>query len=91
MTRGEIWKQFLANKGLIKDDVISAGEGMSLKIYIRQAGRSEDANDSVCESALIMEEDDVLCHETRTGTVFFQWDDIMRVKLEEDKKKRSWL
>jgi hypothetical protein len=91
MTRGENWKRFFTSKGWITDDVISAGEGETLKICIRQAGHTEDKDDCICESALIMEEDGVLCHESRTGTVFFQWDDIVRVKLEDDKKKKGWL
>lgn len=89
MTRGENWKAFFESKGWIKDDVISGGENDTLKISIRCAGESEDRGDSVCETALVVNEGEILCHESRSGTIFFQWEDIVRVKLEE--KKRSWL
>jgi hypothetical protein len=89
MTRGENWKRFFESKGWIKDDVICCGENESLQISIRGVGGSDDRVDSVCESALILQDGNILCHESRNGTVFFQWDDIVRVKMVD--KKKGWL
>jgi hypothetical protein len=89
MTRGEKWKEFFASKGWIKDDVICGGESEVLRISIRGGRDPDDRVDSVCDSALILHGGDILCHESRNGTIFFQWDDIVRVKLED--KKKGWL
>lgn len=91
MTKGEKWKKFFSDKGWLKDDVISAGDNDTLKISIRRGNSLDDQRAEPIESALMLEDYDILCYETRNGTVFFQWDDIMQVKLEEDKKKRKWL
>jgi len=90
MTRGENWKRFFTSRGWIADNVICGREDETLRISIRGGRDSEDRIDSVCDSALILDDGDILCHETRSGTVFFQWDDILSVKLEDGKKKR-WL
>ncbi len=89
MTRGETWKRFFESKGWIADDVISGGDNETLEISIRGRDSSDDRADTVCESALILHDGDILCHESRSGTVFFQWDDVVRVKLVD--KKKSWL
>jgi hypothetical protein len=47
--------------------------------------------EAAIDSALILSEFDILCFETRTGTVFFQWDDILQVRVEIESKKRGWL
>jgi hypothetical protein len=91
VTKGEKWKRFFEHKGWIADDVISGGKGRKLIISICQGGTSGDRKDEKIESALILKDLDILCYETRTGTVFFQWDDITQVKLEVEGKKRGWL
>jgi hypothetical protein len=89
VTRGETWRRFFESKGWIADEVVSGGENDTLEISIRGRGDSEDRVEARCESALILHDGDILCHESRTGTIFFQWDDIIRVKLVD--KKKSWL
>lgn len=91
MTKGEKWKKFFEAKGWLKDDVITAGDNERLKISIRRGNAPDDQRGEPIESALILKDYDILCYETRNGTVFFQWDDILQVKLEEDTKKRKWL
>lgn len=91
MTRGEKWKKFLADKGWLVNDVISGGENETLKISICESGFAEGRKPTVVDSALVMKDYDILCYESPSGTVFFQWDDIMQIKLEIDKKKRGWL
>jgi hypothetical protein len=91
MTKGEKWKRFFEHKGWIANDVISAGEGERLIICVCHSEVGGSSKESMIDSALILPEFDILCYETRTGTVFFQWDDILQVKLEVDGKKRGWL
>lgn len=91
MTRGERWKKFFTSKGWLKGDVIAGGENEVLKISIRRAAESEPREYWTFETALVVEEAGILCSEYRAGTVFFQWDDIVQVRLEEDRKKSKWL
>jgi hypothetical protein len=91
MTKGEKWKNFFEHKGWIVDDVLKGGEGEKLVISIRCGAEAGSTRDTAIDSALLLKELDILCHETRTGTVFFQWDDILSVKLEIEGKKRGWL
>jgi hypothetical protein len=91
MTKGESWKRFFEHKGWIADDVISAGQGEKLIISICQGGMTVERGETLIDSALILKDFDLLCHETRTGTIFFHWDDIVQVKLEVEAKKRGWL
>lgn len=91
MTKGEKWKAFFEHKGWIADDVISGGDGEKIIISICQGSLTINQKEAAIESALILKDLDILCYETRTGTVFFQWDDIVQVKLEVDGKKRGWL
>jgi len=91
MTKGECWKCFFEHKGWIANDVISGGQGEKLTISIRHGGMATERENAVIDSALILKDFDLLCHETGTGTVFFHWDDIVQVKLEVDAKKRGWL
>jgi hypothetical protein len=91
MTKGERWKSFFEHKGWIKNDVISGGEGEKLNISICPCRSAPDSMEAMIDSALILKDFDLLCHETRTGTVYFQWDDIVQVKVEIEAKKRGWL
>jgi hypothetical protein len=91
MTKGEKWKNFFEHKGWIVNDVITAGEGEKLVIFVRQGGEAGVSKDTGIDSALLLREFDILCYETRTGTVFFQWDDITHVKLDVESRKRGWL
>jgi hypothetical protein len=91
MTKGEKWKRFFEHKGWITDDVISAGEKEKLVICVCSSEATGNSKESMINSAMILPEFDILCYETRTGTVFFQWDDIRQVRLEVDAKKRGWL
>lgn len=91
MTKGEKWKRFFEHKGWITNDVISGGDGEKLAISICQVGVEGGTKEAAIDSALILDEFDILCYETRTGTVFFQWDDILRVRVEIESKKRGWL
>lgn len=91
MAKGEKWKRFFEHKGWINNDVISGGEGEKLAIAIRQDGVDRGMKEAAIDSALILGEFDILCFETRTGTVFFQWDDILQVRVEIESKKRGWL
>jgi hypothetical protein len=89
--RGERWKKFFNDRGWIKNDVISGGEGEVLKIAIRESAVSEGRKPVIIESALILDDYDILCYESPSGSVFFQWNDILQVKLETEKQKRGWL
>jgi hypothetical protein len=91
MTKGETWRSFLEHKGWIVNDVITGGEAGKVLISVRPGRETGTTDDVAIGPALILREFDILCYETRTGTVFFQWDDITQVKLEVDKKKRGWL
>jgi hypothetical protein len=91
MTRGENWKNFFKSMGWINDDVISAGNEGMLIISIRKCEGYDSGKSDTINTALIHQEFDILCHETPSGTVFFQWDDILQVKLEVSKKKKGWL
>ncbi len=91
MTRGEKWKNFFESMGWINDDVISAGKEGELKISIRKCEGNDSSKSNTINTALIHSDFDILCHETPSGTVFFQWDDILQVKLEVSNKKKGWL
>jgi hypothetical protein len=91
MTKGEMWRCFLERKGWIVNDVITGGEAGTVLVSIKQSREAGGTDDAAIGPTLILQEFDILCYETRTGTVFFQWDDITQVKLEVDKKKRGWL
>jgi len=90
MTKGEKWKRFFEHRGWINDDVISGKKGEKVIISVCPGGGPDRKTETI-DSALILKDFDILCYETRTGTVFFQWDDITQVKLEEAGKKRGWL
>ena len=90
MTRGEKWIRLFTDKGWLVDDVISGGEKEKLKISIRSC-EGEGRKATVIDSALVMKDYDILCYESSGGTVFFQWDDIVQVRLEEDSGKKGWL
>ena len=91
MTKGEIWKRFFENKGWLKNDVIAGDEKEILRISLSCTNASGSPEDITCETALILKEEGILCHETKTGTVFFQWDDIIQVKVDDRDRKKSWL
>jgi hypothetical protein len=91
MTKGEIWKSFFEHKGWITNDVITGGQGERLTISLSRGSMAAESAEAVIDSALILKDFDLLCHETRTGTVYFQWEDIVQVKLEVEAKKRGWL
>ena len=91
MTRGEKWMKLFSDKGWLKNDVISGSEGDRLKITVRIGGDSSGVKTTTIESALILKDCDILCFELPSGTVYFQWDDIISVKQEFDKKKKGWL
>lgn len=91
MTKGEKWKEFISGMGWIADDVISGRDSGTLKIFIKTNGDPDSRKSMPIEAAMIHKEYDILCYETPSGTVFFQWDDILQIKLEIDKKKRGWL
>jgi len=90
MTSGEKWKRFVEAKGWIKDGVITAGEEGGLCIgYDACVGSS--GGSASCTTALYMEEFDILCCESPSGTIFFQWDSITFIKLEPAGQKKKWL
>ena len=43
------------------------------------------------DSALVMNELDLLCFEDKSGTVFFDWEDIIQVKLVPAGSHKGWL
>jgi len=91
MTKGERWKQFFETRGWVKNDVISGSENETLKITLKSATGTSDKDEATCDRALITPIEGILCHETRTGTVFFQWDDIIMVKVDDATRKKGWL
>ena len=88
MTKGQSWKRFLEEKGWLVNDVIKGLEDEKLSICLHK-GSGGDGSTIVIDSALVMNEHDILCYEKPTGTVFFHWDDIMQISVEYGKKKRQ--
>ncbi len=90
MTRGDRWKKFFQEKGWIDDDVIRGQDGAKLAVSV---GRCDPEGRGSCtyETGIYLKDRDILCTETRSGTVFFQWDDIVQVVLEDPKQKKGWL
>ena len=92
MTKGEKWQKLFNDKGWIQNDVISGGENEELKIFINFGDVSVDGKNRFIDSAMIMDDNDMLCYEGPAGTSFFLWYDIVLVLVEEAgrKKKRLW-
>lgn len=91
MTRGERWQKFFESKGWLKGDVISGGDNETLKILVCKTAESDPREYWTFDTALVLEQEGILCSEYRSGTVFFQWEDILQVRLEYDRKKGKWL
>jgi hypothetical protein len=91
MSKGERWVKFFTDKGWLKNNVIAAGEGEELQIFINMGDLSTDRRNKAIDSAMILEGGDILCYEGPSGSVFFQWDDIIQVKVEKAGGKKGWL
>lgn len=91
MSKADTWKHFFEQKGWIDNDVISGGEGEKLVFCVCNSSAPGGFTESMTEKALVLPGFDILCCETRTGSVFFQWEDIVMVRLEVDHKKKGWL
>ena len=92
MTKGEKWQKLFNDKGWIKNNVISAGENEAIKIFINFGDVSMEGKNRFIDSAMILDDMNILCYDGPAGTAFFQWDDIVQVLVEEAgrKKKRLW-
>ncbi len=90
-TKGEKWRHLFEAKGWLNADVVRAREGDKLDITIRGCCGSPDRSSVTIDSALIMPELDMLCYEDTKGTVFFDWEDIIQVRLAPAAKKKGWL
>jgi hypothetical protein len=91
MANGDIWRKFFEKRGWIKKDVIAGSGDEVLSISLRCSGAPGNADDYACETALILPDEGLLCHETKTGTVFFQWEDIVTVRVDDKNRRKSWL
>jgi len=91
MTRGERWKRFIVNRGWLNGDIVEGKENQILKISICCGSSPTDGRLATFERAMVLEDEDILCYESGTGEVFFQWEDIVQIKIEEPRKKRGWL
>ncbi len=91
MNSGEKWKQFLVAKGWIKDGVITASDEGELCIGFEASVDASGKGSATCCTALYMEEYDLLCCESPSGTVFFQWESITFIRLAPAGRKKKWL
>ena len=91
MTKGEVWKRFFEGKGWLADDVVRGNEGESIKITIGSSCSSHESGTTTFDAVLVLKDYDVLCAELPSGSVFFQWGDIVHVMVGEAKgKKGGW-
>ena len=90
MTRAELWKRFLKDKGWVNNDVIRGKEDETLKITISSCAEPGKTVGTTFDEVLIMEEYDLLCGELPSGSVVFGWDDIAHVRIEHAPKKKGW-
>jgi len=91
MTRGEKWKQFFAEKGWIKNGIVEGSDSEKIILAVQTAGDAFGRKCAVVEKALVLEDQDILCYECSSGTVYFQWDDIVQVRQEPKAAKKGWL
>ncbi len=91
MTKGEKWRRLFETKGWLNDDVIRGQGEDRLEITIRGCCGSPERNSVTIDSALIEAELDMLCFEDSKGTVFFDWEDIIQVRLAPAAKEKGWL
>jgi len=91
MTKGEKWKRLFETKGWINENVVRGNEKFSLNIIIAGSCDSPDRGSVCTDSALIMPELDLLCFEDRQGSVFFDWEDILQVRMVPASKRKGWL
>jgi len=90
MTRGERWKHFMESKGWVENDVIRGRDGEILRITINSCAESGKTVGTTFTEVLIMQEYDLLCGELPSGSVVFQWDDILHVRIEAPPKKKGF-
>lgn len=90
MTRGELFKRFLNDKGWINNDVIRGKGGETVKITINSCAEAGKTGGATFDEVLIMGDYELLCGELATGSVVFHWDDIAHVKIEHASKKKGW-
>lgn len=91
MDKGKNWKEFFTTQGWINNNVIAAGENEEMQIYINMGDVSAINKSNAIDSALIMDKGNILCYEGPKGSVYFQWDDIIQVRVDKVKEKKSWL
>lgn len=90
MTRGELFKRFLKDKGWLENDVIRGREGETIKITINSCAEPGKTVGTTFDEVLIMGDYELLCGELATGSVVFGWDDIAHVRIEHAPKKKGW-
>jgi len=91
MTKGDRWRELFQSKGWIKDDVVTGGEDFKISMVIAGCCDSPDRCYKRIDSAMLLPGLDILCYEEPKGTVFFQWDDLVQVRLEPSSGKKGWL
>jgi len=91
MTRAERWKRFVTGRGWLNDGIIAGTGGDKLILAVRTPGEGYGAKCAMVEKALVLEDEDILCYECASGTIFFQWDDILQIRHEPVKTKKGWL
>ena len=90
MTRGELFKRFLKDKGWINNDVIRGKDDETVKITINSCAEAGKTGGTTFDEVLIMGDYELLCGELATGSVVFHWDDIAHVRIEHATKKKGW-
>jgi len=91
MSKGERWKKFVHGQSWVQNNIVTAGEDKEITIFITLGDITSDRKSTSIDSAMIMDDGDILCYEGPNGTAFFQWDDIIQIKVDQVNKKKGWL
>ena len=90
-SKAEKWKRLFESKGWLVNDVVAGREGHKLRITIAGCCDSPERSSMTVDTALVIPELDLLCFDDAGGTVFFDWEDIVQVRLVPPRKRKGWL
>ncbi len=91
MNREEKWEKFLKEKGWLANDIISGSENEVIRISIRKGFDLDKGKMLVFDTVMVLGDSGILCAEHPQGSIFFQWDDIIQIMVENEKSKKGWL